>query len=421
MKNKIFLFFIFIVVAIVSIFVFLNPTQVPLFITPSYKFNLPVSIIILGALIAGVILMLIISIFREIKMSLTIRKLKKELSDIAKAKNLIKNGLLNIFKGEIKQAEKQITNAIKLDDNFSYMLIQKDIADTNKIEAILNKLPYELSQFYLMEYYFNEKKYATLLNIAKELLEKENIKNIKVLKMIRDSYKAVEKIEDAIKIQDKILTFKNIDKVAEVKILAELHYLNSKNNGSSEGIENLLKKFPKFRPGYFLKYNVLKEKGEFSDAMRILFDGYKKTNDSTLLTSIIDIIEKNPDEKLIKEAEKFLSKAKDKKAEILLSILHFLNNNIVKAESIIKRYIEDKDVGNIASIIYAEVLYREDKNLKDVIELFRKVLNTQEGIHLRFYCSNCNNRLEAWYDYCPNCNGFDTICSILEKGEINGF
>ena len=421
MKSKIFLFLLFILIAIVSLFVFLNPTQVPLFVFPGESYNLPVSLVILGSVVFGFVIMLLISVFREIKMILDIRKLKKQLSLVEKGKSLVKNGLIELFKGNKKSAMKQILNAVKYDDNLAYYIALNKLEDDyEKKEELLNKLPFEISKFYLMELYFNNGKHAALINFAQDIIRDKNYKNYEILTMIRDSFKHLEKYDEAIEIQERIIALKGSNKTKEVKIVAELSYLKTKKDFSIDNVNALIKKFSTFRPAYFLKFEHLKDSNT-SEALIALRDGFKNTSDSVFLCEIINTLDKTDNEKTIAEGEKLLSKLKDKRAELLTAIIYFLENKLDKAENIAKKYLEHNKLKQLASVIYAEILYRKDKNFKDIIEIFRKVLDTHEGIHLKFYCNKCNSIFEKWYDRCPECNCFDSLSSILEKGDKNGF
>jgi lipopolysaccharide biosynthesis regulator YciM len=67
----------------------------------------------------------------------------------------------------------------------------------------------------------------------------------------------------------------------------------------------------------------------------------------------------------------------------------------------------------LAAIIYAEILYRKNHDLKDSIEVFRKILNTDSGIKITFKCDFCSFVTEEWDDYCPECKRFDALkCNI---------
>ncbi len=421
MKSKIFIFMLFILIAVVSIFVFLNPAKIPLHITPSISFQLPVALIILGSVILGFAIMLVISVFREVKMAFDMRKIKRKLAAIEKSKTFLKNAIIDIFKGNKKSAKKQITNAIKLDDNLAYYLTLNKIEDDfAKKEELLNKLPFEISKYYLIKHYFNNGKYATLINFAQDIIEDKTFKNNEILAMIRDSFKNVEKYSEAIEMQERIIGLKNSDKTAEVKILVELSYLNTKKDYSTDKVNSIIKKFTNLRPAYFLKFNALKE-SNISEALKTLADGFRNTSDSVFICEMINTLNQSDNEKVIAEGKKLLSKFKDKKAELLTSIIYFLENKLDKAENIAKKYLDDEKLKQLASIIYAEILYRKDKNLKEIIEIFRKVLGTQDGIRLKFYCKNCNSGFTQWHDYCPKCNSFDSIYSVLEKEEKNGF
>ena len=417
MKMKFFLLVIFILVAIVSVFVYFNPTQVPLYFPPAFKFTLPVSLVILSAIIVGFCAMFFLALFREIKISLENRKLRKILKNKEKSLQTFEKGLKEKFYGNFKNAYKNILNAVKLDNNFIYQIFLKDLEENNeKREEIINKLPFDLSKFYLLQYYFQNKKYGTIVNIAKDIINDNSFKNLEIFEIVRDSYTNLEKYKEAYEIEEKILSLKNIDKVTHVKKLAELKYLDVKKDYTDNKFDVLKKKFNTFRPLYFLKFLKLKENNELFEAVKILKEGYKNCNDPIFLCELTKISIESNNDKLIKEVEKILSKFKSKESKLLKALILFHENKLDDAENIVKQYLENSDISKFALLIYAEILYRKNMDIKDVIENFRKVLNTQEGICLKFRCSNCNTIIDDWIDYCPNCNSFDSLTCSFKKG-----
>ncbi len=417
MKMKFFLLVIFILVAIVSVFVYFNPTQVPLYFPPAFKFTLPVSLVILSAIIVGFGAMFFLALFREIKISLENRKLRKILKNKEKSLQTFEKGLKEKFYGNFKNAYKNILNAVKLDNNFIYQIFLKDLEENNeKREEIINKLPFDLSKFYLLQYYFQNKKYGTIVNIAKDIINDNSFKNLEIFEIVRDSYTNLEKYKEAYEIEEKILSLKNIDKVTHVKKLAELKYLDVKKDYTDNKFDVLKKKFNTFRPLYFLKFLKLKENNELFEAVKILKEGYKNCNDPIFLCELTKISIESNNDKLIKEVEKILSKFKSKESKLLKALILFHENKLDDAENIVKQYLENSDISKFALLIYAEILYRKNMDIKDVIENFRKVLNTQEGICLKFRCSNCNTIIDDWIDYCPNCNSFDSLTCSFKKG-----
>jgi uncharacterized integral membrane protein/lipopolysaccharide biosynthesis regulator YciM len=411
MKTKFILFILFLLIAAVSIFVFLNTTKVPIHFTPSIQYELPASFIIIGSIAVGAFFMIVLTVFRELKLTMSNRNLKKQLTAKEKALQSFEKGLVESFLGNVKNAYKAFLNSYKLDNNFIYQLFLKNIEENSeKQEKIINKLPFDVSKFYLMEYYFENKKFNAVIDIAKELLENTNFKNYKYLVIIRDAYKNIEKYNDAIMVQERIINLKNVNKVDEIKILAELNYLNTKKNLNETNINSLIKNFSNFRPAYFLKFNFIKNSKPY-DALQVLKDGYKNCkNDTVFLCVMAKLALENNDEKIRKDIEKLLGKFKSENAAILQALVSFYNNNTEKSENIIKEYINKN---KLAAIIYAEILYRKNHDLKDSIEVFRKILNTDSGIKITFKCDFCSFVTEEWDDYCPECKRFDALkCNI---------
>ncbi len=411
MRTKFILFILFLLIAAVSVFVFLNTTKVPVHFTPSIQYELPASFIIIGSIAIGAFFMIVITIFRELKLTMSNRALKKKLSAKEKALQTFEKGLIDSLLGNIKSAYKSFVAAYKQDNNFIYQLFLKDIEENEKKkEEVINKLPFDISKFYLMEYYFNNKKFNAVIDIAKEIIDNANFKNYKYLSLIKDSYKNLEKYEEAIKVQEKIINLKDINKVEEIKKLAELNYLVTKKDINDENINSLIKNFSNFRPAYFLKFNYIKNSYPF-DAVKVLKDGYKNCkNDPIFLCAIANFALESSDEKLKKEVEKTLGKFKTEIATILQALVCFYNNNIEKSENIVKNFIEKY---KLAALIHAEILYRKNHDIKETIEVFRKVLNTSNGIKIDFKCNSCDFSADNWHDYCPECGKFDSLkCNI---------
>ncbi len=411
MKTKLTLIILFVLIAAVSVFVFLNTTKVPVHFTPTISYELPASFIIIGSIAVGAFLMIILTVFRELKLTMDNRKLKKALSAKEKALSTFEKGLIEYFFGNIKNAYKAYSASYKLDKNFLYQLFLKDLeSSSKKKEEIINKLPFEVSKFYLIEHYFENKKFNAVIDIAKELIEDNNFKNYNLLKIIRDSFKELEKYPEAVQIQERIINLKDIDKVAEIKTLAELNYLIVVKDSNEPSINSLIKNFSNFRPAYFLKYQFVKDSSPF-DAIKALKDGYKNCkNDATFLCALSKFAIESSDEKVKKDIEKFLGKLKTETATVLQALVNFSNNNIEKAENLVKDYIENN---KLASLIYAEIIYRKNHDLKDTIEAFRKILNSSEGINITYKCEACGAVSNEWVDYCPDCQRFDSLkCNI---------
>ncbi len=396
MKFKIGLIFLIVIIVAVSIFVFQNSTEVPLTFYPGSTLHLPLSIVIICSIILGILLMFVLLIGFEVKLRLKNRKIQKVLNKKEKSIEILKKALLNLFKGKIKEAKKEFYNAYKTDDNnFISLIFLKDIEEKDKTFDNLNKLPEELKKYALLDYYYETKQFENIIKIADDILNDSDFKNIELLEKIKNAYINLKNFDKAIEIQNRI------NKISKSKSDSpEIYYLKAKETKNIKDIEDLIKKFPKFSGGYYLKY-------EIENNISALKDGYKKTLDVGFIYELMKLYLKDKENK---ELEKLILKLNSNdEAKIFHSILHFLKGNLDEAKKIATNLFQQDKFKPLAAIILAETSYKTEGELKDSTEYFKKAFNLEKLNFAKYICKNCKSEFDNWIDYCENCKSFDSI------------
>ena len=392
MKFKIGLIGFVIVIIGVAFFVFQNSADIQLNLYPGEAIHLPLSLLIIISIIFGALIMFLISLGIELKLRMKSRKVEKLLKKKINSLENLKRGLINFLSGKIKNAKKDFNNALKTDnENFVPLIFLKDIEDKKNIEATINKLPVELRKFYLIDYFYNQKSFENVIELGEEFLKDSSFSNIEILKKIRDAHLKLKNFDKAIEIQNRI------DKKDE--ILEEIYYLKAKSLNDAIAIDDFIKKFPQNVAGYMLKFE------KYNDA-DILKEGFKKTKNEVFIYKLFQKYINDNDNK----AEKYLLKLNSiPLAQFFKAYMLFKKGELQSAKKLVQNLTDNKDLKIISSLLFAEIIYREEGELKESFENLRKVLNIDDLELFEFICNNCKNSYSDWSDFCNNCKKFNSL------------
>ncbi len=434
---------VFLLIVILFLFGYLslfNVKEIDLFLSKTASIHTTISAIVIASFIFGMLLMAIVSLFREGGRIYREWQRKKYISKENLSSLVLDKGNFEILKGNAEKAKAYYLDAIaKKPSNInayiklseSYLLLN----DKQNALKILLRIRYQDPEnisllLSLYNVYSLMKEFNSMTDIAKKLVSiSEN--NAHFLSLLRDAYIASEKPEEAYrthKIIMKLMKGKEAYKAERLK-LGELKYEYAMSLLKSGDADLSLKKLgdvkklnPDFVPAYVSAGDIyLNDKNDIEKAAEEWKNGYVVTHNAVFLIRMEDVYLKhdNPFE-LIKFYKKLLSdKPDDHLARILFAKLMLRLEMIDEAYEQLA-YLDNKWI-HIPSteLITAELMAKRG----DYAAAYKKLKSIQTGslqTGFLYICSHCRHEAVVWTAKCPKCKVANAF-SIRASEELEAF
>ena len=426
------LFFAALLVASVY-FTLLNQAIVPINLTSSLEYKLPVSILALIIFVCGLAIASILSFIANSRFRIGLwRKYRKK---DKLSKDYIK-GLEYYISGQQKKAIPLLKKAAGEDSKKTMPLallgnafrsqndFEKAISFHQKAKSIAPSDKFVLKNL--------EKDYQSTNNLplqketVKELALVEN-KNLDSLFNLRDVHLKSDNWNEAINVQKQIIAkIKDPDKRKEEKRKAGIYYyesaLSSFDNDSFQAAiqntKNSIKEDANFTAPHILLGEAYLKSGKEKKALKAWEQGYKDTGDPLFLKRIDKFhIERDRPEKVIELYQDAISK--NPKAHLL----HFLlGETYIRFEmfddamsEFQKAYAFNTD--SIAlNLLIGKIYERKDDFQSASIE-YQKAFQKELASALKFTCGKCGYRASKWVGRCPECKEWDIKSFDINRPE----
>lgn len=433
MISKIFFLLLIILLSLVGFVAYQNPQVVDFVLARGVSFHVSLTVLLLFAFCLGALIVLVVSIVRDTRRGLRLRKERKAQKREIERLSAYAVILERLMWGNVKDIENRLESIGKdFKDEGRFLRVK---AELYKRKGQWNEAYQIISQLRLIQ---ESPKISTMmeearlakaaglkekaLGVYKEILTL-NATYLPALQGMRDILEEQEKWEDIIPIQERIIKASS-DRDPEKKRLTAYRYrlarqlLNEPDEtAAAKGVElarSLLKKNAQNRGLYILLGNYYRQNGKVKEAAKILDKGFSKTGDATFLTLLEELfVEEKKDEEALKRYAKALKDRPDDSV-IAFSYIRFClkQDKMEEARKVIATLPEKVWDVPFMRLMKAVFLSRDGKK-DEAFDLCEEVAKDRDWARLSYECRKCGEKFRTWTDICPRCGEIDSLAFDL--------
>lgn len=414
-------------------FTLLNQAVVPIHLTSSTEYQLPVSILVLIILVCGFAIASILNFISNSKFRIGLWRKYRKKDKLSKA--YIK-GLEYYISGQQKKSIPLLKKIAKEDSKktMPLTLLGNVFRSQNKFEQAIDfhqkaKSIAPSDKFVLKNL---EEDYKSTNNLP---LQKETIKELTLaennnpdtLFRLRDMHVKSENWNEAIVVQNQIIVkAKAPDKRKEEKRKASIFYyesaLGSFNNDffqvAIQNLKNSVKADANFTAPHILLGEAYLKLGKEKKALKTWKRGYQQTDDPLFLKRIDKF---HIDRNCPKEVIQLYQDAINKKPKVPL--LHFLlGEAYIRFEmfddamsEFQKAYAFNPD--SIALNLLIGKIHERKDDFQSASTEYQKAFQKELASVLKFTCGKCGHQISKWVGRCPECKEWDINSFDIQKSE----
>ena len=433
MISKIFFLLLIILLSMVGFVAYQNPQVVDFVLARGVSFHVSLTVLLLFAFCLGALIVLVVSIIRDTRRGLRLRKERKAQKREIERLSAYAVILERLMWGNVKDIENRLESISKdFKDEGRFLRVK---AELYKRKGQWNEAYQIISQLRLIQ---ESPKISTMmeearlakaagleekaLGVYKEILTL-NATYLPALQGMRDILEEQEKWEDIIPIQERIIKASS-DRDPEKKRLTAYRYrlarqlLNEPDEtAAAKGVElarSLLKKNAQNRGLYILLGNYYRQNGKVKEAAKVLDKGFSKTGDATFLTLLEELfVEEKKDEEALKRYAKALKDRPDDSV-IAFFYLRFClkRDKMDEARKVIAALPEKVWDIPFMRLMKAVFLSRDGKK-DEAFDLCEEVAKDRDWTRLSYECRKCGEKFRTWTDICPRCGEIDSLAFDL--------
>lgn len=434
--GKIIAFFTIIFLVVLSVLAYFNNEPVDVSIWNGITFeNIPVIVLILISVGAGVVSMFIIGAVRDTRRYLGTWQIQRKQKKESKIQALYEKGIDALFASNYEEASDLFNKVILDDSSHLNALLRLGDISFEKNDYIKAK------DFYLKAREIKPRGIEVLLSLEKvadattnwpeaikyldSILEIDD-SNIRILHKKRDIYESNKKWEEIIDVQQKILKSKlspedeqeENKKMLGYKYELGRHYLQVGDTDKAvKTLKSVMKSDKDFIAAYLALAEAYLKGGNNKDAEDILLKGFEATSSLVFLSRLEDYyINEGEPGTIIDLYQKAVQKDQtDMRLQFFLAKLYYrlemIDYALETIDSIDTTNFDYPDLHTLLGNVYE----RRADHEKAAAE-FKQALNAEKPLILPFCCSECSFTSNDWSGRCPNCNRWNTF--ILDINEI---
>ena len=429
MISKIFFLLLIILLSMVGFIAYQNPQVVDFALIRGMSFHVSLTVLVLFAFCLGALIVLVVTIVRDTKRGLRLRKERKAQKREIERLSAYAVILERLMWGNVKDIENRLESISKDFKEEGRFLRVK--AELYKRQERWNEAYQVISQLRLIQdspkisTMMEEARLAKAAGLEEKALEvyKEilliNATYLPALKGTREILEEQEKWQELIPFQERIIKASS-DREPEKKRLAEYRYklarqlLNEPDEASvAKGVEiarSLLKKDPQNTSLYILLGNSYRRGGKIKEAVKILDKGYSKTGNATFLPLLEEIfIEEKKDSEILKRYAKALKEHPDDVAVAFCYVRFCLKQDkMEEAKKVIER-LPDKALDTHSMRLLKAVSLARDGRKDEAFDLCEDVAKDRDWMRISYECRKCGEKFRAWTDICARCGAIDSL------------
>jgi len=418
MLRRILAFLLFVgLIAAVSFLVYFNAQETQFWLTPRHQFRLPLGVLMLGAAVAGSVVMFLLALMREGRHALREWRVHRELRAAERTAEYHTQARSLVLSGDYKRARLLLAKATqKRDPDVSDIV---DYAETFLLEGDAGQARRVLEEG--QKQYGNEPLLQHALARAcraagdtpaavstLERAARACPSSLAILSMLRDSLFETASWSRACEIQERIVALKPGDNAERNRLAGARLEAARRAPGELRGaaLRALTGEHPDFAPALLERARFLEAAGERRRAVRLLEKAAKRRPRSVLLEELERMVPEERRYKLAKLYGKLVTGDPGNSNLRLHAARYLLHNRLFDEAEQLLRGLSSNGVGSSAHALWAEIHEARSDTARAQQE-YRHALSGHNPVALA--CSACGAASTAWRERCDRCGAWDTI------------
>ncbi len=434
---------VFLLIVILFLFGYLslfNGKEIDLFLSRTTSIHTTASALVIASFILGMLLMAMVSLFREASRVYRDWQRKNQTSKEAQSDSLVEKGNFETLKGNAEKAKSYYMDAagknpLNMNAHIRLAECYLRLGDNQSALKTLLKIKYQDPEniallLLLYRVYAAANELGSMIDTGKKLVSLEE-ENISFLALLRDAYVSAGKPEEAYR------THKMIMKIAkggaeykrERQRLGELKYkyaLSIRDSGDADLALKKLGDVKKLNPGFVPTYLtggeiLLNTKNDAAKAVEEWEAGYAMTHHAVFLIKMEDMYLKhdNPFE-LIRFYRRLLGNSPDDALTRIMFAKLLLRLEMVDDAAEQLSYLDNKWIRIPSTeLLNAELLAKKG----DTAAAYKKLKSIQAGgpqLKFPYVCNRCGSETVVWTAECQKCQTPDSLILKTSK-ELESF
>jgi len=433
--GKVTFFFIAVFAAVVILLAIFNQGSVDVTVWTNKTYSVPIIALIFISSLFGLVSMGIYIAIRDARRYFESWQIQRQQKKEKKVGDLYAKGLDAFYALKHEEANDLFTGVITDEpDHMNALLRLGDI-------AFLRDDGIGAKDFYLRARDVKPKNVETLLSLAKlaqaqkkwqdvlkyldDVLEIDD-SNVNMYRMKRDVFEQLNRWEDLIEVQQKILKCKlaEDDEKEENRKLTGYRYEMARHqletgdtDRAVKGLKGIMKSDPQFLAVYLTLSDTYRNNGNTRDAADVLQKGYEATGALVFLAKLEEhFISEGEPGTIIDLYQKAIQKKQgDIKLQFLLEKLYYRLEMIDYADETLSAI--DGSTFDYPGLHVLKGCVYERRSQQDLaIASFKKALDADVSLLVPYCCSQCGESSEDWSGRCPSCKNWNSF--ILDVNEV---
>jgi lipopolysaccharide biosynthesis regulator YciM len=433
--GKVTFFFIAVFAAIVILLAIFNQGSVDVTVWTDTMYSVPIIALIFISSLFGLLSMGIYVAIRDTRRYLESWQIQRQQKKEKKMHELYSKGLDAFHASRFDEATDLFTNVIEDEPNHMDALIRLGDILLSKDDVIGAK------DFYLRAREVKPRNIEVLLSLEKlsrvqhkwqealkcldDVLEIDDA-NVHILRRKRNVYEKLNKWEELLDVQQKILKCKlSEDEEQEenrnltgYKCEMARHQIETGDTDKAvKALKGIMKTDTNFIEAYLTLAEAYLKNGNTKEAEDILLKGYEATSALVFLAKLEEyyIAEGEPGTIIDLYQKAIQKKQDDVKLQFLLAKLYYRLEMIDYAD-------ETLNAIDISSFDYSGLhalkgcVYERRSQHEQAVESFKKALNVDDPLLVPYCCSRCGEFSDSWSGRCPGCKNWNSF--ILDVNEV---
>ncbi|PLY01933.1 MAG: hypothetical protein C0623_04665 [Desulfuromonas sp.] len=434
----VFLFFIALVAFCAAILYLmnLNPGDVTIFLASDFSFNSPITFILLGSILLGILLGLGVNFFTLIGHSLTQWRRDRKEKKLQEVGAIYREGVGRLLSGDIKKAHSLLQKALDKDPvrieayiAMASVYFQEGRSEegTNLLLKAKNIDPKSLEVLFKLATSYEETgnddeaaaAYQDILNIEKD--------NRKALRALRELHIKHGRWPEALDLQKKVLKVgpgsNRLNE--EKKKLLSLRYEVAHNSLDGDEIDQakstfkeIIREDAEFTPARVSLGDAYLKQNRADDAVKVWQDGYLALGKSVFLSRLEDFYLNAEDPSTLLGIYKSFLDQRDN--DLILRLFYgklCLRLEMVD-EALEQLYaVESAGVETPQLHLLLAEAHRRRNRIDESVDQYKKALGVDGRLRINYVCDTCSAIAEEWKSRCGSCGSWGSF-SVAGRQQI---
>jgi len=433
--GKVTFFFIAVFAAVVILLAVFNQGSVDVTVWKERTYSVPIIALIFISSLFGLLSMGMYVAIRDARRYVESWQIQRQQKKEKKVHELYSKGLDAFHASRFDEASDLFTSVIEDEPNHTNALIRlgdillakDDIIGAKDFYLRAREVkPRNIEVILSLEKLLRrQEKWQEALKCLDDVLEIDDV-NVHILRRKRDIYEMLNKWEELLDVQQKILKCKLSEdeeqkengKLTGYKYEIARHQLETGDTDKAvKALKGIMKSDPNFLAAYLTMAEAFLKNGNSKDAEDILLKGYAATSALVFLAKLEEyyIAEGEPGT-IIDLYQKAIQKQQnDVKLQFLLAKLYYRLEMIDYADETLNA-IDSSSFNYPGFHLLKGCVYERRSQREKAVASLKKALNADDPLLVPYCCSHCGEFSARWSGRCSGCKNWNSL--ILDVNEV---